>query len=126
MATDLVYYLLLALLQAPLFAQDSGDTGVVDTGVADTGLDVDADRDGFSVRDGDCDDQRARINPDALEVCYDHRDNDCDGFFDEECDVAVWQAPLRGGGACTGGGGLGTSAMLFLLLPGLWIRREWS
>jgi len=33
---------------------------------------------------GDCDDSDASVNPDALEICFDLVDNDCDGDVDEE------------------------------------------
>jgi hypothetical protein len=39
----------------------------------------DADGDGFSEDDGDCDDTRADESPDLAEVCEDGLDNDCDG-----------------------------------------------
>ena len=38
----------------------------------------DADEDGFSVADGDCDDFAANVNPDAAEVPYNGIDDDCD------------------------------------------------
>ena len=44
----------------------------------------DADGDGYTEADGDCDDSRATIYPDAPETCGDGRDDDCDGF-DEAC-----------------------------------------
>jgi hypothetical protein len=97
------------------------DTGGVATGAADTGvpisLDDDADGDGFSPREGDCDDTLARVNPNAVEVCGDRLDNDCDGFFDngEDCNIAASQGQLRGGGGCTGESGIGAAGIVFLL-----------
>ena len=43
---------------------------------------IDQDGDGFSVDEGDCNDQDASIAPDADESC-DELDNDCDGEVDE-------------------------------------------
>ena len=45
----------------------------------------DADGDGFTEIDGDCDDDSALVYPGAVEVC-DDRDNDCDGRSDEITD----------------------------------------
>ena len=43
---------------------------------------VDADGDGFSIEDGDCDDSDAQVSPNASEIC-DGFDNNCDGEIDE-------------------------------------------
>jgi len=51
-------------------------------GIADDALDEeDLDADGFSVADGDCDDNDAAVNPDAVEVANGY-DDDCDGVAD--------------------------------------------
>jgi hypothetical protein len=43
----------------------------------------DADEDGVTIADGDCDDTNAAVlGPDAAEVCGDGLDNDCDGVAD--------------------------------------------
>ncbi len=46
----------------------------------------DLDQDGFSVAEGDCDDNNANTYPGALEL-VDGLDNDCDGFVDEGIDT---------------------------------------
>jgi hypothetical protein len=47
----------------------------------------DNDGDGFSVDDGDCNDQNPFISPGSPEICGDGIDNDCDGLYDErDCD----------------------------------------
>ena len=43
---------------------------------------VDADGDGYSVADGDCDDADASVNPEATETAGDGVDSNCDGADD--------------------------------------------
>jgi hypothetical protein len=99
----------------------TGDTGVPGT---DTGLDLDEDRDGYTPREGDCDDANRDLNPAQVEVCSDRFDNDCNGLYDDGCDDSAKLASLRGGGGCTGGQNvLGTQSVLLLGLATL-IRRN--
>jgi hypothetical protein len=53
-------------------------------GTADDGTDTtDVDEDGAAISDGDCDDDRDDVYPEAPEL-LDGRDNDCDGSTDED------------------------------------------
>ncbi len=53
--------------------------------------------------DGDCDDSRSDVNPDAAEICDGSVDEDCDGDIDEadsdvgSCDAASWNGTYTGG-----------------------------
>ncbi|MEM9546292.1 MAG: GEVED domain-containing protein [Bacteroidota bacterium] len=46
---------------------------------------LDADEDGFSICEGDCNDNDNAIAPGLPEVCGDNLDNNCDGQVDEGC-----------------------------------------
>ncbi len=59
--------------------------GPDDTGITeDTGTDIieDADGDGWTEDEGDCDDDNDAVHPEAIEMC-DEIDNDCDDEIDE-------------------------------------------
>ncbi len=105
--------LVLLGLALSAFAQDTGDDGT---------LDQDRDGDGFTVREGDCDDDAPAVNPNRVEVCFDEIDNDCNFLADELCDDSIRLGSLSGGGACTGGGGVGGTAVV--VLPLLLLRRS--
>lgn len=114
----IVWIGLCALLGTPVVAHAQA---------CDTGLNSDCDGDGFSPQDGDCDDVDSEVHPGKPEICEDELDNNCDGFFDEECDIAARQGSLQGGGGCTGGDQTGINpsgqaVFLPLLLLG-WRRR---
>jgi len=59
--------------------------GLDDLVFAELGLD-DADGDGYTERDGDCDDHEAEAHPGADETWYDGVDEDCDGASDYDAD----------------------------------------
>jgi len=57
---------------------------------------ADADHDGWTTAEGDCDDEDPSLHPDATELC-DGVDNDCDGAADEGLGVD-WYADADGDG----------------------------
>lgn len=91
----------IALLATTLFACAGGDPSNADPGTNNdnntssgnnnTGQCEDLDGDGFEGRGAgcnqgtDCDDRSAQVNPGAMEVCGDRRDNNCDQQIDEGC-----------------------------------------
>jgi hypothetical protein len=70
------------------------DTAVPES---ETAPPVDADGDGTTPEDGDCDDEDASIHPGAEERCN-GLDDDCDGLVDEDLSYRVWYADADGDG----------------------------
>jgi len=72
---------------------DTADDDVSDDDVSDDddATADDADGDGFTVEQGDCDDNDAAIHPAADEGCGDGMDSDCDGVEDSGCTVDIPQ-----------------------------------
>ncbi len=60
----------------------------------------DADGDGWTVEDGDCDDGDERVHPGAAETWYDGVDQDCDGGSDHDQDGDGRDALTSGGTDC--------------------------
>jgi hypothetical protein len=84
---------------------DTGDDPVTDTDNdtgEDTGIDpnTDADGDGWTVGDGDCDDDNAEINPDAIDYAGDEIDDDCDGVDGDDQDGDGYASTVSGGDDC--------------------------
>ncbi len=107
-----VVFVIVAFALAPsAFAQDCVDaTAPVD----------DCDRDGFAPSENDCNDEDATINPDALDICGDGIDNNCNAEVADACDL---QSGELGGG--TGCGAENGWAVLFLpILPVFFRRRQ--
>ena len=52
-----------------------------------TSCDIDADGDGWTLCDNDCNDDDSAINPGSIEICDDGIDNNCNGLVDEECSI---------------------------------------
>ncbi|MFT4974447.1 MAG: hypothetical protein ACI8S6_000329 [Myxococcota bacterium] len=77
----------------------SDDWGIDDLIVSVLGLD-DADGDGYTEAEGDCDDVDADTSPDAEETWYDGVDSDCDGESDYDADGDGHDSSSYGGGDC--------------------------
>ena len=87
--TPLMLFVLL-LSSEPAWAE-CGDTG-------DTGWRMDdCDADGVTPAEGDCDDHNDNAYPGLEEQCDDFDDNNCDGFFNENCDDQRQRGTLMGG-----------------------------
>ena len=80
-------------------AGDPASEPRLDTAAPDTGeLPVnDADEDGYTIEDGDCDDTDPSIHPGVEEVCN-GLDDDCDGQADEDLEFQLWYADADGDG----------------------------
>ncbi len=70
-------------------------------GVTDEGTQrFDDDGDGFTEREGDCDDADPGLNPDATEIPYDGIDQDCDSLDVNDVDGDGYDAEEAGGDDC--------------------------
>ena len=94
---------------------------------------IDDDLDGYTEDEGDCDDLDDRVYPDAVEVCDDGVDNDCNGLVDSaEADcVILEEGDFVSGGGCArcasdviAGGDPTAPALLLLLVAAVRRRRN--
>ncbi|HMV68714.1 MAG TPA: putative metal-binding motif-containing protein, partial [Myxococcota bacterium] len=95
--------------------RDNDCDGLIDEGV------VDADGDGWTREDGDCDDRQGWANPEAAEQC-DGLDNDCDGLTDEGC-AGVIEVSVDEPAACAHLG-RGASGLSWAVILWVWRRRS--
>lgn len=77
-----------------------GDVPGVETGPADTASLVDADGDGYSPAEGDCDDGNGAVNPTATDVVGDGVDQNCDEADGVDADGDAHAAAWSGGDDC--------------------------
>ena len=80
-------------------ASSTDDWGLDDIRFHELGLD-DADGDGYTESDGDCDDGDATTSPGAPETWYDGVDSDCDGASDYDVDGDGYDSSDFGGTDC--------------------------
>jgi MYXO-CTERM domain-containing protein len=117
------------LVPNPDSVLDSVDTGSKESDTIDSGS-IDADGDGYTIAEGDCDDTDPTVNPGADDDTGDDIDQDCDGVdgvaidtngqFDTHNYIAAsGLTDEKGGCACASGpnpGGLGLLVVLALAL----------
>ena len=84
---------------APDCNGESDDTGTSEDENLDP-ADVDADGDGFSENDGDCDDSDPMINPETLDSVGDDVDTNCDGHDGIDADGDGFASEISGGIDC--------------------------
>jgi hypothetical protein len=86
----------LSISQSQFDCSDVGSTTITVTAVDNSGNQIqcqtnliisglDSDGDGFSLCEGDCNDNNALISPGSMEICNDGIDNNCDSEVDENC-----------------------------------------
>jgi hypothetical protein len=71
-----------------------------DTGSLPDEAAADADGDGYTVEDGDCDDRNPAINPAASDIVGDSRDQNCDGIDGTDMDRDGFASEASGGDDC--------------------------
>ncbi|MCP3980454.1 MAG: hypothetical protein GY716_14215, partial [bacterium] len=81
---------------APVWYEDTDGDGFGDPGSTTIACELPS---GYVADGTDCDDTSAAVNPDAIEVCGDATDNDCDGTVDDDApDAPLWYADTDGDG----------------------------
>ena len=82
---------------------DDDASGDDDTSAGDDDTTVDptqdADGDGFTLGEGDCDDTDPEVNPGAQESCGNEVDDDCDGIVDYGCQIHIPEGEFQMGAA---------------------------
>ncbi len=63
-------------------------------GSCEPNTNTDNDEDGYTIAQGDCEDNNPDVNPGADEVC-DGIDNNCDGEIDEDCNIDIYIAAVE-------------------------------
>jgi len=84
---------------------------------------LDSDGDGFTELTNDCDDSDPNVHPDAVEVCGNNKDDNCNGELDElgATSGRVWYADLDGDGY-----GTETYTVEACAKPEGYVERKWD
>jgi uncharacterized protein (TIGR03382 family) len=97
--------------------EDTADTGGVSVG------EEDCDDDNWTKAEGDCNDENPEVNPGKqVDRCDDSDDNNCDGYFNEGCELSFARGTLIGGSSCQDN--TATAAWLGLVPLALFARRR--
>lgn len=119
---------LVGSLALPAVAQAAcgeSDTGFFDSGDPIPVGEEDCDGDGWTKAEGDCNDENVDVNPGKqVDRCDDSDDNDCDGYFNEECELSFARGTLLGGSACNDNSVQRAALLLLLPLGAMAARRR--
>ena len=95
-----VFFLSLSLSLSLSLVACGDDPAKITEDTADSALAVDEDGDGWTVGQGDCQDNIDYVNPGAEELPCDGIDNDCDGVQDNDADGDGYDCQEWGGDDC--------------------------